>query len=173
MQSLTYWDQLKALKLYSLERRRERYIIIYTWRILEGSTPNISEGPSGRSAYWNDRRGRYCQVPGVLTSAPCRIQNIRRASLGIKGPRLFNSLPKCLRNLTGVSIDTFKNNLDKFLKSIPDEPLIPGYTKYRSVDANSIIDWAGQTRHRTGDSAYCVHQVTNMPNGAGASMMSP
>ena len=28
MQHLSYWEQLKALKLYPLERRRERYIIL-------------------------------------------------------------------------------------------------------------------------------------------------
>ena len=34
-QHLNYWDKLQRLKLYSLERRWERYMIIYTWRILE------------------------------------------------------------------------------------------------------------------------------------------
>ena len=37
---LPYWDQLKELKLYFLERRRERYMIIYVWRIIEGQVPN-------------------------------------------------------------------------------------------------------------------------------------
>ena len=35
VQHLTYWQQLKCLSLNSLERRRERYIIMYVWRILE------------------------------------------------------------------------------------------------------------------------------------------
>ena len=34
-----YWEQLEHLKLYSLERRRERYRIIYVWRILERQVP--------------------------------------------------------------------------------------------------------------------------------------
>ena len=114
MQNLSYWEQLKSLNLYSLERRRERYIVIYTWRILEGSVPNISEAPSRITASWNSRRGRSCKVPNVLPSATHRIQGIRRASLGIKGPRLFNCLPKCLRNLTGVSTGVFKSKLDKY-----------------------------------------------------------
>ena len=33
---LSYWELLRYLKLYSLERRREHYLIIYTWRILKG-----------------------------------------------------------------------------------------------------------------------------------------
>ena len=43
MYKLSYWQQLKSLRLYSLERRRERYLIIYVWKILEGLVPNISD----------------------------------------------------------------------------------------------------------------------------------
>ena len=38
---MDYWDALKKLGLYSLQRRRERYQIIYVWTILEGISPNI------------------------------------------------------------------------------------------------------------------------------------
>jgi hypothetical protein len=31
-----YWTPLKALKLYSLERRRERYTFLYLWTIIRG-----------------------------------------------------------------------------------------------------------------------------------------
>jgi hypothetical protein len=31
-----YYDRLKYLQIYSLQRRRERYTIMYTWKILEG-----------------------------------------------------------------------------------------------------------------------------------------
>ena len=41
MQGLNYWKQLGELKLYSLERRRERYIAIYIWCIVEGHVPNF------------------------------------------------------------------------------------------------------------------------------------
>ena len=58
----SYWDQLKELKLYSLERRRERYIAIYSWRILEGSAPNISDS-HGITFKWHPTRGRVCIVP--------------------------------------------------------------------------------------------------------------
>ena len=151
---LNYWEQLKHLKLYSLERRRERYAIIYTWRIIEGSAPNLSQGHTAISSTWHARRGRICNVPTVRAAAPTRIQNIRRASFGIKGPRLFNSLPMHLRNLTGVSVDMFKSKLDKFLLLLPDEPLIPGYTMYRKVDSNSILAWTEHTRLQAREPAY-------------------
>ena len=37
----SYWQSLKELGLYSLQRRRERYQIIYLWSILESQVPNI------------------------------------------------------------------------------------------------------------------------------------
>lgn len=42
MQLYDYWVVLKYLRLFSLQRRRERYHIIYTWKILEDLIPNIN-----------------------------------------------------------------------------------------------------------------------------------
>ena len=49
MHSLPYENRLKHLKLYSLQRRRDRYIAIsayiiyiYIWKIMEGIVPNLS-----------------------------------------------------------------------------------------------------------------------------------
>ena len=146
MQSLSYWDQLQQLGLYSLERRRERYIATYEWKILEGIVPNISDD-HGISAQKHPRRGRECRVPKVSTSAPSRIQTIRFSSFAVKGPRIFNSLPKHLRNFTGGTVDNFKHRLDVYLQNIPDEPLIPGYTAFRTVNSNSIIAWSAHLAH--------------------------
>ena len=41
MKGLSYPERLTVLKLYFLQRRRERYIIIYVWKILEGMVPNL------------------------------------------------------------------------------------------------------------------------------------
>ena len=140
MANLSYWDQLSHLRLYSLERRRERYQIIYTWRIIEKQVPNIDSTPV--ITQWNPRRGRECRVPPISSSAPSSIKSIRFASLPIKGPRLFNVLPQRIRNLAGCSTDRFKGELDRYLASLPDEPLIPGLTQYRRCCSNSVIDWA-------------------------------
>ena len=137
MQVLDYWEQLKELKLYSLERRRERYIAIYVWRILEGYVPNFDMTPV--SFQWHQRRGRECLVPRVSRMAPSSIQKVRYSSLPIKGPRIFNSLPQSVRNITGCNVETFKARLDKYLALVPDEPLIPGYTRYRSSNSNSLL----------------------------------
>ena len=73
MQSLNYWEQLGELKLCSLERRRERYIAVYIWRILEGHVPNSDMTPV--SFQWHRRRGRECLVPRVLGTASSSIQS--------------------------------------------------------------------------------------------------
>ena len=41
VQHLNYWERLHELKLYSLQRRRERYIIIYVWKITQLTVPYI------------------------------------------------------------------------------------------------------------------------------------
>ena len=45
-QSISYWERLKRLGLFSLQRRRERYILICMWRILHGVIPmsNLGRG---------------------------------------------------------------------------------------------------------------------------------
>ena len=139
---LSYWDQLKGLRLFSLERRRERYIVMYTWKILEGLVPNIGSDSAAISANWHPRRGRECVIPGVSPRAPTKIQSIRRASFAINGPRIFNSLPKYIRDITECDISLFKAHLDRYLTQVPDQPLIPGYTAYRQCDSNSLIDWS-------------------------------
>ena len=55
-------------------------------------------------------------------------KNNRHSSIRIHGAKLFNIMPKELRNAKDCSVDFFKMKVDKFLQSIPDEPQIPGYT---------------------------------------------
>ena len=59
MQSLEYSERLVSLKLYSLQRRRERYCIIYGWKIIEGLVPNFSKSIV---CSYSERRGRSCII---------------------------------------------------------------------------------------------------------------
>ena len=43
LHGLEYSEQLVSLKLYSIQRRRERYCIIYVWKIIEGLVHNFSK----------------------------------------------------------------------------------------------------------------------------------
>ena len=62
----------------------------------------------------------------------------RENSFQVAGPKLFNSLPKKLRNLKGCGIEIFKQELDAYLSTVPDEPKIGGLMPLNSSQSNSI-----------------------------------
>jgi len=142
LSELSYWDQLKETRLYSVERRRERYFIIYTWKVLEKIVPNVSIHQERKIiAKWTSRHDRICHIPTVKSQVTAKVKAARYSSLGCRGPQLFNTIPADIRNITDVSVDKFKNALDKFLCTVPDEPQIPGYTMYRRADTNSLANF--------------------------------
>ena len=114
------------LGLYSLERRRERYIIIYLWCSLERLIPNFgSHEDNGIQPKVYFRHGRKCVVKLVKRGPYASLIN---ASLTVRGSKLFNAMPRSLRNLTGCCKDHFKKKHDIILAEIPDEPQIRTYT---------------------------------------------
>ena len=63
MYQFSYWDQLRIINLYSLERRKERYIKIYLWCILEHLVPKFgSREGCGIQPQVHVRHGRKCVV---------------------------------------------------------------------------------------------------------------
>ena len=48
--------------------------------------------------YSDDRRGLLCRIPGLIKRAALRMKIIRNCTFGIQGPKLFNYLPKELRD---------------------------------------------------------------------------
>ena len=119
--------------MYSQERRRERYQIIFIWKLSQALVTGYSL-PFQHS----DRRGLIVTVPPMATHSPPAVRKAREASLQVKGARLFNLVPKEIRNLSGVTVDTFKSGLDAWLNQILDQPTIPG--RQRSALTNSLID---------------------------------
>ena len=130
-----YWQVLKHCNIYSLQRRRERYRILYVWKILEGLVPNVNESIRPNT---HIRHGRKCSVIRIYNNS--KIQSIVENSFCVNGPRLFNILPRQVRDLTGIPLNTFKKALDDYLKLIPDEPQLVGYTAMRRADSNSLVD---------------------------------
>ena len=120
--SSDYKTALKQLNLYSLERRRERYLILQVWKMIEGITPNTSSTDACIITTQTDishRRGRTCQTKD-LRDTPTYLLKARQQSIKCLGTKLFNKLPKMIRNTTNASIDAFKSMLDKYLRSIED-----------------------------------------------------
>ena len=133
LRDVDYWDRLEALKLYSQERRRERYQIIFIWKALQGHVQGYSI-----QSWQSPRRGRLVQVSPYHQQSPAAVRRAREASLSVRGARLFNLIPRELRDTFTVSVEQFKAGLDPWLENIPDQPTIPG--RVRAAASNSLID---------------------------------
>ena len=84
VQHLSYWDRLKALNLMSLQRRRERYILIHVYKILHGLAPNDLE----MQFYENARRGTCCRIPPLVKNSKPKYQSKYDQSFRVIGVRL-------------------------------------------------------------------------------------
>ena len=135
LEGLDYWDRLKTLRLYSQERRRERYRMIFVWKVLQGYAEGFS-----LTAHRSPRRGRFVVISKYHNRAPAVVRQAREASLSVHGAHLFNLLPQHLRDMHTGSVDQFKTGLDAWLASVPDQPTIPG--RLRAAKSNSLIDQA-------------------------------
>ena len=133
MDGMDYWERLSCLGMYSQERRRERYQIIFIWKLSQGLVQGYH-----LPFYENDRRGLLVALPPMAQGSSSTVKRAREASLQVKGAKLFNLVPQDLRGITGVSVDTFKAALDGWLAGIPDQPTIPG--RQRAALTNSLID---------------------------------
>ena len=133
LNGMNYWEKLQTCKIYSQERRRERYIVIFLWKISQG----LVQGYDIRFTGTNGRRGRTALPNEIINSSPASIRRARESSIGVKGAKLFNLLPLDLRNLNSNSVDTFKTNLDNFLSTVPDQPTVPGLG--RPAESNSLL----------------------------------
>ena len=133
-----YWQILVLLKLYSLERRRERYIIVYTLKILEGLTPNIfgERGPEIQTVEGGRRGWGMCAIPQIYNRVRVAVPSVLEGLLPMNGARLFNVLPRNIREYSGL-LTVFKNKLDLYLQTVPDTPHHPHY--YLSTPSNSLL----------------------------------
>ena len=128
-----YWERLQSLHLYSQERRRERYRILFIWKVLQGYVQGY-----GISTSVSPRRGRLVVIPPYNSAAPASVRRAREASLSIQGGRLFNLLPRGIRDIQTGTVEQFKAVLDGWLETIPDQPTIPG--RQRAAKTNSLLD---------------------------------
>ena len=120
MHNLSYAKRLKSLQIYSLQRRRDRYMAIYMWKILERKVPNSSPPIQ---CHISDRRGRLCSS-GVAPTG--HLGTLCHNSVRNRAATLFNCLPKHIRNIVNCANPImFKRALDNHLCSIEDSPMVP------------------------------------------------
>ena len=119
VQHLNYWERLHELKLYSLQRRPERYIIIYIWKITQHMVSNI-DGTMGQKIKTrkHPKHRTQCVIQYPTNRNPA--QSIQENAITVFGLRLYDSLLKYLRDIESVKTEKFKFELEKFLEIIPD-----------------------------------------------------
>lgn len=78
-------------------------------KIIEGLVHNPNERYF--EAYTNSRRGRHVRKVQI-EYVSVRIEGLRHGSFVVNGPRLFNSLPLTIRNLTEVRVEKFNMKLE-------------------------------------------------------------
>ena len=132
MQEKDYWQRLKSLDLMSLQRRRDRYAIIHMHKVRHGLVPN----ETAVNFYQTSRHGVKAEIPDLSRVKSKRNTTLYRSSFGSIGPKLWNCLPKDLRDIQEPGL--FKTNLDNFLREIPDLPPTPGYP---APNHNTLPEW--------------------------------
>ena len=147
---MTYWERLAKMKLNSQQRRIERYKIIYVWKSLENIVPDTNITLANDES---SRIGRMCRVPAMKPKERMK----REESFQTSGPKLFNCLPKSIRNLRGIGVEEFKENLDLFLMTVPDEPKIGGAMPLNCEKSNSVIHQVARGEWKSVDPASCHH----------------
>ena len=130
LEDKNYWQRLSSLKLFSLQRRRERFIFIHMWKIFKCLAPNDLNFQFQNHI----RLGPQCKHKNFRSPSRA-LQTIRHNYFSCVGPRLFNIIPSFIKNAN--TLETLKSRLDKFLSKLPDEPPTPGYP---SSNSNSLLE---------------------------------
>ena len=132
MNELHYYDQLIHLSLMSLQRRRERFILLHMWKISHGQTSN----DLNVQFVSRPRLGTLAIIPSKSRTSSAANQTLFDNSFAVQSPKLWNAMPHNLNNIQ--SLEHFKDQLTKFLLSFPDMPPIRGCNPPNS---NSLLSW--------------------------------
>ena len=157
MAGLSYPERLSKLGMLSIMRRGELAKITHMVNILKGQVPN-----PGLEHRYSSRGGLTFKIP-PLTGKLARVISLREVSFLVQGPRLFNSLPRSLREFTG-SKEAAKANLKDWAKDIPDIPVLQGQPNPLSPrdlsqrPSNSLQFWS---KH---DSTFTLSQESGQLN---------
>ena len=106
---LNYWERLKVLKMYSMGRRMEWYRILYIYKIITGKVQNCG-------ITWTNNTNSGTIITEIEKKK--YFQSQRENSFHYAAPRLFNRLPRTLRDDRNSTIDEWKDKLYKILTNI-------------------------------------------------------
>ena len=106
------------LKIQSLQRRRERYAIIHTWKILNNLTNNDS-GLSFTDTENSSRTGKTATVPPVPRNVPARVVSLYEHSFAVKDPLSLENMEIQNSNLSGI-LHRIEDNQRVLTESVPN-----------------------------------------------------
>ena len=106
---------------------------MYIYKILQGVVPN----GLGIQSFTNARRGRFISIPDFRALSNKKIEKLRDTRFSVRAARLFNCLPKHLRDASNLSVSRFKSLLDAWLATVPDQPQSAGYRN--ESGSNSLL----------------------------------
>ena len=142
-----YWDRLRHFKLYSMQRRRERYAIFYVWKVIHNKYPNpgLYMNTTTQDHRVHPNHGLFIdshQRRGFTThhesNPPHWLEDLSVLS---NCSVLYNLLPHRLRQPVPMDVEPsfpdFKVEVDRWLSTIPDQPSCPGRSKLGRT--NSIV----------------------------------
>jgi hypothetical protein len=133
MSGFNYWERLSQMKLFSIQRRRERFIIIHAQKIYLKLAPN----DVNLQFHEHIRLGTQCRrLPPK--SKIGSIKTLRENYFSHVAPKLYNLIPKIIKS--AKNINSFKRKLDYFVMKIPDTRPISGY---KHANTNSLTEWVG------------------------------
>ena len=139
VQHLTYWERLDNLHIMSLQRRRERYILVHVYKIINKRAPNDLQ----MKFYQSARRGICCKLPPLVKKCKPKYQNQYDQSFHIVGGKLWNLIPKIIKRKP--SLDSFKTALSKYNAQFPDHPPVPGIASDNSLLTVLASPWRNGT----------------------------
>ena len=116
MYNKPYWERLKTFKLTSIQRRNERYKLLYIWKALNGVVPDLNIKWKAESS---NRSGPLLEVKPVKGSNDST-KNLCRDSLLNFGVMMYNQLPVYIRTFRGELKDfkTFNVIVQKYNSNI-------------------------------------------------------
>ena len=150
VQHLNYWERLHELNFYSLQRCTERCTIIYIWKM---------HTPYGAKYWWHNgaqnknqkRQWTQCviQYPTNRNST----QSLQESAITVFRPRLYNLLPKYVRDIESVKTEKFEFKLDNFFISFLISQKCHTMSPHQEATASStslLIDLRAQGIYQSG-----------------------
>ena len=130
----SYDERLKLLNLYSIQRR-DRYQIIYLWKIIEELVPILSVLII---CTHSERRGegRYCVVSHLNMG---RLGTLSYNSFRWRFIRMFKKFSKYVHIVSSCSVDKFKSQLNKHLRKLVDLPCNPRFNNSLECFSNFLF----------------------------------